>query len=207
MHRAACDWAECVCFNLSFVWAIPAVKLIYYDVPRAGSSSIKLSIRTKFPTIDPDDTMLDEYKSFSVVRNPWDRTLSAWLLFTTYNQGARGSQRKMQCKELFGHLPPFEEFVDRMMDEGCRNHHWAPIVDFFPANGRVDYLLDLSTMKKSWSTLQVDYPDLPSLMHWRVGKSRDKHYSFYYTDKMRDLVEKYFQEDIERFGSTFEDQR
>lgn len=206
MHKAICDWAECVCPKLSFIWTNPALKLVYYEIPRCGSSSLKMALQPGFSEIGVDDEPPADFASFAVIRNPWDRALSAWLLFTTYNIGERGSQRMTQCIDLFGHLPSFEEFVERMMDEGSRNHHWAPITDFLPDNGKV-HQLQFSTMEESWSELRLIYPLLPALTHIRVGQSRNKPYSFYYTDKMRDLIEKYFQEDIERFGLVFEDQR
>lgn len=207
MHRAACDLAECACFNSSFVWAIPAVKLVYYEVPRCGSSSIKKILQSEFSEIGVNDEPPANFASFVVVRNPWERALSAWLLFTTFNQGGRGSQRMAQCTELFGHLPLFEEFIKRMFDKGSTNHHWAPCINYMPDDGRVNHLLTLANLEEDWSVLRVAYPTLPPLIHIRVGQQLDKHYSFYYNDKMRESIGEYFQDDVERFEFTFEDQR
>lgn len=206
MHRAACDWAECVCPELSFVWTDPALKLVYYEIPRCGSSSLKKVLQPEFSAIGVDDEPPADFASFAVIRNSWDRALSAWLLFVTYNIGERGSQRRMQCRELFGELPTFDNFIDRMMNIGSRNHHWAPICDFLP-EGEVDYLIPFSNLEEEWTAFCQTYSTLPPLTHIKVGLSKNKHYSLYYTDKMRDLIGEYFQDDVERFEFTFEDHR
>lgn len=109
-----------------------------------------------------------------------------------------------QCVEMFGHLPSFQEFVERMFDKGSTNHHWTPCINYIPAEGRVDHLLTMANLTEDWSALQLLYPTLPSLIHIRVGAQRTKHYSLYYTGAMRDKVAEYFKDDIERFQFTFE---
>ncbi len=88
---------------------------------RTGKSLIEMS------SSKPDRLRLKDIALFTVVRNPWSRTLSAFL-----DKIANGPQEK------YGHIPGFGDnsqagfaaFISFLGNGGLHaNHHWKPQID------------------------------------------------------------------------------
>ena len=133
------------------------------------------------------DEDLKEYFIFSVVRNPWDRFVS----LASY------------CKI------PFKEFVDNF-DEHLKNnnkvrtHSW-PLNIYTHFNGEqfVDFYCRFECLQADMN-LVFDHLGLERRKLPFINQSKHAHYSTYYTDKAKKLVESIYQKDIEYFGYMLE---
>ena len=198
-----CDLGKCICPKWSFIHYNEKDRVVYYETPRCASSSIKKTLRScdqRKANSVPEDCF-----SFTVVRNPWKRVVSNYLLVSS-----RGIHKNRSDigDELFGTIKSFEDFVIRMFDEGCRNHHWAPCIRFLPKDlNTLDFVLRFETLAKDWEELrtkagclgELNKDEGPRLLH----ESKRNYAEFYKDSKIVDLVAEYYIEDIEAFGYEF----
>lgn len=204
-----CSFPECSCpaagnMNYSFQYVGEARKFIYYDVPKAASTTIRRKIGVRKPPhptslIDPRKPR-SEYFKFSVVRNPWSRLVSNWTMFTN----APG--RIQQIKSVTDRdLSKFEEFVDFAFQ--TPNHHWQPQTLFVPSDlnfiGRMESLDEalsvIGASIKKFDTTNV------ALNYSKKGRSSSDSagYRAFYSDKIAERTAQFYAEDIERFGYDF----
>lgn len=110
----------------TFTYINEDLKIIYYDVPKAASTSIRVSLfndDNNLSLAEPKHS-LEEYLKFTFVRNPYSRIVSNYTMFT---------QNKFRIGQIkqFHHNPQsmsFDDFVEFI--EIYDNHHWRPQVDF-----------------------------------------------------------------------------
>lgn len=196
----ACDCPKCKCparsaWHYSFVYIDEPAKLMYFDVPKSASTTIRKAFfddRSSASLRNPRKGV-ESYLKFSFVRNPWDRMVSNWKMFTT--QSARIEQlRSMTLKDL----SRFEDFVDFAVANA--NHHWQPQVMFLPET--LDFIGKLECfdedMNRLLSLLGKDPVDLKK----RNSTRRDR-YQEYYTPRSIEVVSDYYRKDIEMFGYRF----
>lgn len=222
-----CELSDCGCKRSTMIWISHKHKAIYFETPKAGSSSIKKSLNIgeyrsgsrisnlKRRVIEKDRRFImwkgDEkgicksyhsYFKFAFVRNPWDRVVSNWSMFC--RSGIRF--REQQIEELFGKPAKnigFEEFVYWCQE--IRNHHWEPFISFLPRNKNgsleIDYIGKLEKFAHDWShitnLLGVD-------MHINtVNKTNHSHYRKYYNEVTRMNIETEYLEDISAFDYSY----
>lgn len=171
-----------------------------------------------------------EYFLFSFVRNPYDRFVSI------YNHSVRGVTGKCLTKKYYerplcpdltiheyaeliraGHWDQLSQF-DR--------YHTRPQISYLP-DFNPEYLLGVrlnnqlrcsfigrfERMEEDWNVLRetLGFPDYPffSLNSDDVRISSEgvkKHYSNYYDERLKLLVEEIYADDIKQFGYGFEEQ-
>ena len=137
--------------NISRVVFYPSIKVAYNRIGKSGNSSVVLYLhdaiqgqqskifdykKSKRDAINLGIDLiqlskewskllrLHQYSFFTVVRNPWSRTLSAFL-----DKIADGLSEKYAFVDGFGDNSPrgFEAFVSFLEHGGLRdNHHWRP---------------------------------------------------------------------------------
>jgi hypothetical protein len=137
----------------------------------------------------------DNYFSFAVCRNPWDRFVSMF-----------GFMHKHELWRLYGYEEKFSfekfcSFVQEKYEQQDPN--------FFPTQNQVEWLDGAFKVKKiiSFENLQEDFACMlkeygiehinPQLPH--LNSSDRKEYRAYYNDKTKDLVSEIFRRDIEFF--------
>jgi len=94
------------------------------------------------------------YFSFGFVRNPYEKMLSNYQMFT------QQAHRKPKLDELFGYDMAgitLDEFLEKSLE--LKNHHWEKQVKYFPhdANGMVklSFLGRLETIEKDWQFVRA----------------------------------------------------
>ena len=127
-----------------------------------------------------------EYFTFAVVRNPYERAVSAWQW-----------HKKVQMPEI-----SFKGFLTAE-HEGNHNH---PQIEFIEEDGRiiVDKVYRYEKLDAVWKDLRCLF-GITSKPH--LNKTDRKHYSAYYDAETRPLVEAMFRRDIMLFNYHFEDER
>ncbi len=194
----------------------PKLGLIYFDVPKNASSSIKTFMfsvehkakydsrysmfmsfpfwRKTFPdmVVNWSDIVELPYIKFSFLRNPYDRLVSGYR-----NTGWR----------FHYHNVTFERFVESLPERlaisptDTHNNHYKPLSYFIPKSGGrfcLDFIGKIENFSDDFTSLlhncNIDFDvNLLSV----VNKSKPHHYKDYYTPHTRKIVEKIYGEDIE----------
>ena len=183
------------------VW--PKLKIIYMKPSRCAGTSIRFALERHLPDyihhkkypkeiskwlFSIDDEELRKYLIFSAVRNPWDRVVSAAF---TYN------------------MP-----VDRFILDYIRSRHWPdketehharPIYPYMYCNGEsvVDYWIAFESLQEDFEFL-CDILNIPKTELPKLLPSEHEHYSRYYTDELKGIVERVYADDIRAFDYKFE---
>jgi hypothetical protein len=150
-----------------------------------------------------DDSVFNAYFKFTIVRNPWDRLVSA--IAWSDQKWARGV-----------HLSPVEfdqqvHMIHRMLQSGGNNGRGVDLPPYlYPQSlfvlgqdrtPMVDYVARYETLPSDWRAigekLGVDV-ELPTRM-----KSRHGNYRQYYTDRTRQIVGEMYAEDVRAFQYAF----
>jgi len=141
---------------------------------------------------------LSNYFSFTFVRNPWDRFVSAWKYL----------QRDVPLNEKYPRYDsklsiPFSEFIENLeKDEkpeawqylSLPQSHFIGSPDF---TGRFETISD--DLNLICETLRLPIKELK-----KQNSTIHKDYKEYYTAKTKNIISKLYAEDIERFKYTFE---
>lgn len=205
-YRYARENIECQCplchcpyrgsLRYSFVRVLEESRLIYYDVPKCASSTIRYLLFNndhRLSLRNPRDD-IGEYFRFSFVRNPWDRMVSNWKMFTT--RPSRIAQIRSMTDDDVSSFEDFVHFARRM-----KNHHWQPQVLFLP--DELSFLGRLETFDQDFARLCESIGmEVPTLPEKRNATER-AHYSDYYTPALVEIVAGMYRDDIERFGYSF----
>lgn len=196
----SCDCPRCRCPArqaglYSFTYVSEEMNLIYYAVPKCASSSIvevlfgnQVALSMNEPQKDPN-----EYLRFTFVRNPWDRMISNWKMFTT--QPFRIWQLRSMTTEDLSEFADFVSFATN-----AKNHHWQPQTDFLPEE--LDFVGRVETFDTDFSQLcaiagiSVDQPRI-------VNATNREDYVNYYNPTLIDEVANLYVEDIDAFGYVF----
>jgi len=137
----------------------------------------------------------DKMFKFTIVRNPWDRAVSAFHYLR--NTGA----------ECVGSDENFSEFVKtRFRKDSIKIdrhfHHQYPNAEF---NGKVfvDFIGRFERINEDWSIIAKKIDASPDLPH--ENKSVHKPYQHYYDDKeVFEIVSEVYRRDIELFEYSYE---
>lgn len=201
-------------------------RLIFVHIPKtAGQSVLRFfgmhwhnhkDLARYAQELGPD--VLAGYLKCAIVRNPWDRLLSDYI----YQK--RKSVRigeKLFIHDERGNRRSFRQWVETVLVDPHRYtpaqwgaevskgiHRWSPQFDWVSLDGKiaVDKVLRMESLHTDFAALSRT-PNLPAGelpcrnwgLHW--------HYSNYYDEQTRRLVEAYYAKDIETFGYRFEPPR
>lgn len=180
-------------------------KVVFYRIPKNAGTSIctnlshvnllnfhKRDLRVKFK--DPTYIKPDEFKdalagenlrncfSFCVVRNPWDRVVSAY--FSSDKEDSFSEFCKKGAEDYFG--------IGKQIDWTIGKYPPKEILSFETLNQ------DFSDMIKSCRILNVCF-ELP-----HKNKTDHKDYSEYYNSETKDIVADVFKDDVDAFEYSFE---
>lgn len=196
-------------------------KAFFVHIPKNGGNSVfktitKVSKNVKLINHDKrsvDFKLLKDYDlkgsnfSFTFVRNPWDRVVSAYLFLKS------GGVNRNDSDDFDKYLKRFNSFTDFVMnfDEKIldqihfsQQYEWVCddkdnlIVDFV---GRFEHL-----QKDFDEVCQIlNLPNIP-LLHSNKTKNKPKnHYSSYYNNETKQIIEQKYIKDIEMFEYSYEE--
>ena len=187
-------------------------KCIFIHIPKTGGASIRHGIfgsNYQGPVFEEIPREWEDLFSFTFVRNPYDRMISAWKMFSTGMINSVWS---------FNNEPPlmgidFVEFLKLATDESIEyssrrtmesrlRHHTLPQTHPYHCFQHAKFVGRFESLAEDFEYISkiiglTNY----SLEHW--NRTSRKPYQAYYDEKSFDLVSKHYKGDIERFGYTF----
>jgi len=140
------------------------------------------------------DKMDSTYK-FTIVRNPWDRAVSAFTYLKI----------KVRTPSLRGML--FHSFVLKVLQK--KGTQWNAHFDhqhpkaFYKGSCFVDFIGRLENIESDWKVIARSISAPVDLPH--KNKSYHDDYSKYYKPESIEVIRNLYSEDIEKFGYSFED--
>ena len=181
-----CQCPLCKCpsqgaMKYSFVYICEERKIIYYDIPKCASTTIREEIfnnNNKLSMSNPS-LELNKYFKFSFVRNPWDRMVSNWKMFT--NKPYRIKQLKsMTSKDV----SKFKNFIRFARER--KNHHWQPQYLFLP--DKLDYLGKVENFREDFSYVLSMIGENPREVKKHNTTKRDSYWNYYTPELERWLL-------------------
>jgi len=185
-------------------------KLLFIHVPRTGGTSLRDFLLGNFDNDGGDfwqhtsleyfqresGINLGDYFKFALVRNPWDRFVSLFSLFSKYD--ATGEYRNFE--EVLVRLTVDRQKTPRLYQQAVNQlellEDRAGNVDLDFLGRFEDYRTDID---KALMHLGMAPPVLARLN--AVGRP---HYSTFYTAETREIIAEYCRPDIEYFDYAFE---
>lgn len=191
-----CQSTNCYCpagrgGKFSFTFVSEEKKLIYFNVPKSASTTIRIALfgdDLNCSLVDPGGNT-DDYLKFSFVRNPLDRAVSNWKMFST------NPMRIKQIESIISRrVGGFDDFISVLTEH--HNHHWQPQSLFVPED--VDFIGRLENINQDFKTLcqlaDLDLPPLPVLNRSGISDYRE-----HYNQATLAKVAQVYAEDLRRF--------
>lgn len=190
-------------------------KLVYVRNPKCANSSIIGSIQdARLGRANRADIMnlSSEWTSFSFVRNPWARLVSTY----TDKVGPQSSAWRADRSNIQGFLDAgipldtdmtFEAFCELVCDlpDDVTEKHLRSQTSVLMRKGKpiVSYIGRVENIKEDWLGLMARMGLNIELLH--LNKSREGHYSYYYSDKaLIRMVGDRYADDIRNFNYDFD---
>jgi hypothetical protein len=152
--------------------------------------------------VRPDET--GSLLTFTTVRNPFDSLVSLYTKkrFPDVNTDPRLTGRKHHeaLVALAGQSSSFADFLERRFGEARRPRH------LYPAHLEgADVVMRFEQLQADLSAVldRLGVEGCPEIPRHNATIGRDTDYRTYYTDAARQLVERVFAPDLERFGYQF----
>ena len=191
-------------------------KAVFIHIPKAAGSSIASALfggnvghkpYSRFHAYAPKE--LQEYFTFSFVRNPWDRLYSAYRYFAAVVGQCQHRDHRWASEMLAG-KPDFQSFVSSLGNPAYRRRvlrydHFRDQSGWvmLGKNVGVDYLGRFETIQTDFDSicdqLGIDQVELPRLRESHKGG----HYTEVFTPEMALIVGDIYQKDIINFGYQF----
>jgi hypothetical protein len=152
--------------------------------------SIRFFFTPYYGTPDEVVRKYPQYYKFTCLRNPWDRMVSCWKMFT--------KKRIPDLKHTFqisDHNLSFEEFLDQAFEK--RNHHWEPYNKYLPINNNkpdLDLIIEIKNINQGWDIIK-QVLDIDTNIKVR-NKTDHYYYKEYYRKYYWKKVEKEFYEEL-----------
>ena len=147
-----------------------------------------------------------QYYKFSIVRNPWDRMVSAWAFLKS---GGSHLEDKMYAKKYIEPFNSFDDFVTAWINK----RYVFKMVHFYPqwaficnlaGNIQMDFLIRFEELEAGLATVNKKLSlGWPEKLPCRNPSSREKSYQDYYSEESKQIIANVYQTDIEMFGYKF----
>ncbi len=207
-----------------------SLRCLFINIPKCASISTKRMFKLSLVT-DPlwhcpweqaqeilGNEVTDNYFKFTLVRNPWERVVSAWKMFEQHK--FRKQSRSYSLSEFLdvvtdssiGYEANYRTLKERpSWEQSIENirHHTLPAMHSY--YGLVNRKNEIITdYVGQFEHLQNDLAIVADKLGVRFDKvphtNRTRHgsYTEYYDDSCRETVSRYFKSDIDAFGYQFD---
>ena len=190
-------------------------KCIFVRIPKCASRSISKSlfgnlagghatIRRYRLVFSPEE--FRSYFKFTIVRNPWDRLVSAFFFL---KKGGLGKRDREWAEANLSPYSDFDDFVKRWLKrKNVRLYeHFRPQRDFICAHGSdplTDFVGYYENIEQDFSTICDRLGIKRELLTTNVNRDRRRAYMTYCSDETREIVAEVYREDISLLGYNFD---
>jgi len=154
-----------------------------------------------------------DYFKFAFVRNPWDRLLSCYLdKVVRKNVPPYLLKNALSAGVEFYANMPFAEFVEavyRIPDEKANPHFRSQHLTVCGPDGEpmADFVGRFERLREDFARVaeEIGSPELELPERNRKGTSKrgSSHYREFYDERLRNMVHKRYEKDVETFGYSF----
>lgn len=204
--------------NSIFIWIPKCAGTTIARTVKKHKVLIETTNNPKF-SLPSTDKAYDNYFKFCFVRNPWDRTVSNWKMFSTWRKphGAKN----LSFPQFISFLHEEVELKQiKAIDWGknakninhryaMRNHSASFLNPFYQAfdenqNVLVDFIGRFESLQEDFNKI-CEIINIPLVKLPHHNSTKRKHYSEYYNKETREMVRQRYARDIEYFGYEFEE--
>ncbi|MCG9973012.1 sulfotransferase family 2 domain-containing protein [Christiangramia crocea] len=184
-------------------WVAPDYDLLYGWCPER---KIHMQHATPFQLLSTGLVTPEQwntYFKFCFVRNPWERALSDYLWMM------KDTHIKDSFKNFILKKGRFKRVLLDDSRKAYRGDHLDPQHIFAkPDNGDLDYIGRFENFSEEMAKI-CEILDIPNRFseHEKKSDTMPSHYSLFYTGSQRKLIEENYQEDIQLFDYSFEEQK
>ena len=190
-------------------------KCIFVHIPKCAGSSINQELRLKslgFSGHAPasyHSEFLSDYFSFTFVRNPYDRIVSAYKYFQKLKEGHRLYKRnkiisdvanKMPFVEFVNHVKDFQKLMTREEGSFESGIHFQSFSYFL--DEPVEYIGRFENIQHDYfnimSRLNLPLKNLP-----RTNSTNNSNYRELYIEESKNAVYNIYKEDIKEYNYEF----
>ncbi len=188
-------------------------RAIFVHIPKCAGVSINQTI---FGGLAGGHTTFEEYLSifeprcvnsyfkFTIVRNPWDRLVSAYFFL---KKGGLSQEDRDWFNEELNSFADFDDFVKKWVNKQniWKWHHFRPQYHYMlDKKGRIplDFIGYFENLDQDFKyiTNKIGIScDLPM-----NNKSKHKNYQNYYSEETKEIIRKVYSKDIRMLGYDFD---
>jgi hypothetical protein len=190
-------------------------KCVYVHIPKCAGNSVAEGIFGPSIIVDRHMTLWAyqmvlgplEYRGFwkfTIVRNPWDRLLSAYLFLKN------GGFNKFDNDWAQSNLAQYRNFREFVIDwvniENCRSWvHFIPQNEFLRVGGKVqiDFVGRFESLEEDFQKICNHLNICRDLPKVNTNPKRSGHYREYYDEETLQIVKNVYLDDIEQFNYEF----
>ncbi len=190
-------------------------RTIFIHIPKTAGSLIRKNIinsegthliqkhKPDKPILDLDNKKFDDFFIFTSIRNPWDRLISAFFHLLDPDADISDEYRELIKKfkdnfELFvkelEHDPELQNIIYLKPQIYWLKKYGKRKIDFII---RYEHLLE--DLQKLSKIININFE-----ITKKINAGKHKHYSEYYDEVTKKIVEKIYEEDIKILGYKFE---
>ena len=178
-------------------------KFIFIHIPKTAGLSIysqlplRKHIHKKLSNYDNDK--INEYFTFSFVRNPFDRTVSTYH-FLNSESCMKWPRSNRKIHNLVKSMT-FSEFIKNLFR--IRNKHLESQFNYIAHNSlKINFIGKFENLQEDFNII-CDKIGIPRQQLPYKNKSKHKHYTEYYDEETKQIVAERYAKDIEYFRYEF----
>ena len=201
-----CDTPDCGCVKKvqalgypawrRFVLTCKEKRLMWFDNPKCASMTMKENFDLKFTHAIPKNHT--SYFKFVFVRNPYDRMVSNWKMFS--NTPFAIDKIKSYSIDLVKNIEKinFKDFLKMTLK--LNNHHWDE--QYYFIRSKPDFIGRFENLQEDFNKL-CELTNLPKKELPYKNATQHSSYENYYDDETRAIVAKKYAKDIRTFNYKF----
>ena len=187
-------------------------KFIFVHVTKTGGTSVEKALGGKLHDhrvcrkyqSEYGVDIFNHFSSFSIVRNPWDKIVSHYIYLRLHKKSNEVKDPAKDIASIVKDLT-FNEWVEKI----GRGEKVAAFplkhFDYLKVDGKmvIENIIRFENLEKDFnricSKLDIKRTKLPHL-----NKSHHAHYSNYYNKRTRDIIGKFYEEEVDYFKYTYD---
>lgn len=193
-------------------------KTIFIRIPKSAGRSVSISlfdclvgshIKLRDYQLAFKETEFNDFLKFTIVRNPWDRVVSAYFFL---KEGGVSGEDLVFSKKHMSKINSFDDFVKNYLKKRRFQSftHFIPQIEFLTIKNKiaVDYIGKFENLNKDFEFIKNEI-GLKGDIHLQknnLTKSRkSKNYTQYYSEVTKNIVADIYYKDIEILNYKFGD--